>query len=231
MGAEQKVAIITRAEEGVGPALVAAFLNRNYRVLAVLRDMKPCFVNDLHAVAGDISEERIAEQVIAEAMTRFGRIDTLVNNAAVPSSKQFEQYCPDDWDRMTRTTLGAFFPVTRQAVGVMGRKNCGHVLNVAVAVDAPDAACPTRFLVAVHNGFLNAATASLAVELAPRRIRVNAVVASVARPCLPPHRQEISHARPASAVVDSPDVVSAAVYLDAAPFVTGEVLRLNRARR
>lgn len=228
MGAEQKVAIITRAEEGIGPALVAGFLSRNYRVVAVLGVMKPCFMTDLFAVTGNISEERTAERVIAEAMARFGRIDTLVNNVAVPSSKEFAQYSPDDWHRMTRTTLDTFFPVTRQAVEVMGRKSCGHVLNIAASTDATQRAHPAPFLVAAANGFFCAATQSLAVELAPRHVRVNAVVACIGTRRLVPH-EEIDCTRTASAGVDPPDAVSAALYLDTAPFVTGEVLQLNGA--
>jgi NAD(P)-dependent dehydrogenase (short-subunit alcohol dehydrogenase family) len=91
MGTEQKVAVITGASQGIGAALIKAYRDRNYRVVATARSIKPSNDDDVLSVAGDIADPKTAERVIAEAMARFGRIDTLVNNAGIFNAKPFTQ--------------------------------------------------------------------------------------------------------------------------------------------
>src|SRR5215468_2190779 len=97
MGTEQKVAVITGASQGIGAALVKAYRDRNYRVVATARSIKPSNDDDVLAVAGDIADPGTAERVISEAVARFGRVDTLVNNAGVFIAKPFSQYTEADF--------------------------------------------------------------------------------------------------------------------------------------
>src|SRR5262249_18922471 len=78
MVSEQKVAVITGASGGIGAALVKAYRDRNYRVVATARSMEPLIGNDVVVVAGDIADRKTAEHAISEGMARFGRIDTLI---------------------------------------------------------------------------------------------------------------------------------------------------------
>ena len=97
MGTEQKVAVITGASQGIGAALVKAYRDRNYRVVATARSIKPSNDDGVLSVAGDIADAETAERVIGEAMARFGRIDTLVNNAGIFIAKPFTQYSEADF--------------------------------------------------------------------------------------------------------------------------------------
>lgn len=97
MGIEQKVAIITGASQGIGAALVQGFRDRNYRVVATARSIKPSGDDDVLAVAGDIADRATAERVVHQALARFGRVDTLVNNAGIFVAKPFTQYSPKDY--------------------------------------------------------------------------------------------------------------------------------------
>ena len=91
MGIEQKVAIITGASQGIGAALVQGFRDRNYRVVATARSIKPSGDDDILAVPGDIADRATAERVVSQAVARFGRVDKLVNNAGIFVAKPFTQ--------------------------------------------------------------------------------------------------------------------------------------------
>jgi len=89
MGIERKVAVITGASQGFGAGLVKAYRDRNYRVVATARSIKPSGDADVLAVPGDITSRETAQRAISEGMARFGRIDTLVNNAGIFIAKPF----------------------------------------------------------------------------------------------------------------------------------------------
>ena len=175
MGTEQKVAVITGASQGIGAALVKAYRDRNYRVVATARSIKPSNDDDVLSVAGDIADPRTAERVIAEAMARFGRIDTLVNNAGIFIAKPFTQYSEADFAGALGVNLTGFFRITQLAIAEMEKQGSGHVVQVTTSlVDHAIDGVPS-VLASLTKGGLNAATKSLAIEYAKRGIRVNAV--------------------------------------------------------
>src|SRR5208337_824963 len=97
MGTEQKVAVITGASQGIGAALVKAYRDRNYRVVATARSMRPSHDDDVITVSGDIADRKTAERAISEGMERFGRIDTLVNYTPIFTAKPFTQDTEADY--------------------------------------------------------------------------------------------------------------------------------------
>src|SRR5262249_41855312 len=97
MGAEQKVAIITGASQGIGEALVKGYRDRNFRVVASSRSIKPSSDPDILAVAGDIADPKTAERIVSQALDRFGRADTLVNNAGIFVAKPFTDHTDEDY--------------------------------------------------------------------------------------------------------------------------------------
>src|SRR5215475_4959836 len=105
MGTEQKVVIITGASQGIGEALVKGYRDRNYRVVANARSIKPSSDADILTVAGDIAEPKTAERIVSQAMERFGRIDSLVNNAGVFIAKPFTDYTEDDYAKILSINL------------------------------------------------------------------------------------------------------------------------------
>ena len=104
MSEERKVAVITGASQGIGAALVKAYRDRNYRVVATSRSIEQSSDADVVAVAGDVGDPATARRVVAEAMARFGRIDTLVNNAGIFVAKPFTDYTQEDFDGKIATT-------------------------------------------------------------------------------------------------------------------------------
>jgi NAD(P)-dependent dehydrogenase (short-subunit alcohol dehydrogenase family) len=97
MEQERKVAIVTGGSQGIGAALVAEYRRRGWAVVATSRTITPDEDPAVLTVDGDISEAATADRIITGALGRFGRIDTLVNNAGVYISKPFTDYTADDY--------------------------------------------------------------------------------------------------------------------------------------
>ena len=229
MGSEQKVAVITGASQGIGAALVNAYLDRNYRVVATSRSIGPSANPNLVTVPGDIGDPETASRVIEEALARFGRIDTLVNNAGIFVAAPFTTYSDDQYAQVVSTNINGFFFMTRAAVEAMEKQGSGHVVSITTSlVDHPNSAVPS-VLASLSKGGIAAATKSLAIEYAARGIRANAVSPGIIR--TPMHKPEthefLARLHPVERIGDVDDVVGAVLFLETAPFVTGEILHVD----
>ncbi|MEJ1976679.1 MAG: SDR family oxidoreductase [Acetobacteraceae bacterium] len=229
MSTEQKVAIITGASQGIGAGLVEAFRRKGYGVVANSRSIAASQDPDVVAVAGDIAERATAERIVAAALERFGRIDTLVNNAGVFVSKPFIDYTVADFARLQAINVAGFFHISQLAVAQMLQQSSGHVVVITTSLaDQPSAAVPAA-LAALTKGGLNAVTRSLAIEYASRGIRFNAVSPGVIK--TPMHAPE-THAflaalHPMQRMGEPQEVIDAVLYLETATFVTGEILHVD----
>jgi NAD(P)-dependent dehydrogenase (short-subunit alcohol dehydrogenase family) len=189
MSTAQAVAVITGASRGIGAALVQAFRNRNYRIVATSRSIKPCRDEDLVTVQGDVADPNTATLVFKEALDRFGRVDTLVNNAGTFIPKPFISYSNDDYATYIATNVTGFFHMTQRAMELMSQTGRGHVVTVSSSlVDQPMSSVP-GVLTSLTKGALNAATRALSIEHAKNGVRVNAVSAGIIK--TPMHAPEI----------------------------------------
>lgn len=229
MNSQQKVAVITGASQGIGAGLVKAFRDRNYRVIANSRSIKPSSDPDVIAVPGDIGDRKVAERIVAEAMSRFGRIDTLVNNAGIFIAKPFTAYTKEDYTSVLAVNLDGFMHISQLAIAEMEKQGSGHVVNVTASlVDNAIEGVPS-VLAALTKGGLNAATKSLAIEYAKRGIRVNAVAPGIMKTPMhsPDTYQALGSLHPVGYMGEVSDIADAVIYLDSATFVTGEVLHVD----
>jgi NAD(P)-dependent dehydrogenase (short-subunit alcohol dehydrogenase family) len=225
----QKVAVITGASQGIGAALVVAYRKLCYAVVANSRSITPSGDPDILAVAGDIADPAVGARVIEQALATFGRVDALINNAGVFVAKPFTDYTDADYDVVTGVNLRGFFEVSKRAIAVMLDGEGGHVVNISTSlVDHANSAVPSA-LAALTKGGLNAVTKSLAIEYAARGIRVNAVSLGVIRTPMHPAETHdtLAGLHPVGRMGDISDIVDAIVYLENAPFVTGEILHVD----
>ncbi len=214
MGIEQKVAVITGASQGIGAALVKAYRDRNYRVVATARSVKPLSDADVLVVPGDIADRKTAERTISEGMVRFGHIDTLVNNAGIFIAKPFTQYTEADYAAILGVNLTGFFNITQLAIAEMEKQGSGHVVQITTSlVDNAIAGVPS-VLASLTKGGLNAATKSLAIEYAKRGIRVNAVALGIIKTPMHPVETYVQLAalHPLGRMGEISDVVDAILY-------------------
>lgn len=229
MSNQQKVAIVTGASQGMGAALVKALRERNYSIIATSRSIKKSDDPGILAVAGDIGSSETAKRVVAEGLARFGRIDSLVNNAGIFIAKPFTQYTEADFAAKIATNVAGFFHITQAAVEAMERQGSGHVVSITTSLtDHANSQVPS-VLASLTKGGLNAATKSLAIEYAARGIRFNTVSPGIIK--TPMHAPEthawLSALHPVGHMGEVQDIVDAVLYLESASFVTGEILHVD----
>lgn len=177
----KKVAIVTGASQGLGEGIVNGFRARGYGVVATSRSFRPSTDPDLVTVASDIGDPETGKRLVAAALERFGRIDTLVNNAGIFIGKAFVDYTEDDYRLKLKTNLDGFFFATQAVVPVMLQQSQGHIVQITASTAEFAHSASPAFIAMLTKGGMNAATKSLAIEYATRGIRVNAVAPGVIR--------------------------------------------------
>jgi NAD(P)-dependent dehydrogenase (short-subunit alcohol dehydrogenase family) len=231
--ASKKTVIVTGASQGIGAAVVHAFLDRGYNVVATSRSVtRAGFApsSTLALVDGDIGQAATAEKVAKAAITLFGSIDHVVNNAGIFAAKPFTDYTIEEFHDFVSINLDGFIFVTQAAVKQMLSQGTGGSVTTITAslADNPIAGIPASIPM-ITKGGLGAITISLASEYARSNIRFNAVApGSVDTPLLKGAPKESLETRsPMGSVSDSKDIADAVVYLTEARHVTGEVLHVD----
>lgn len=224
-----KVAVVTGASQGIGAGLVEAFTSRGYRVVATSRTIKPSDNPSVVAVAGDVSDPETAKRVVQAAVSSFGRIDTLVNNAGIFVAKPFTEYTAEDFSNVLSVNLAGFFHMTQQASAQMLKQGSGHIVNITTTlVTQPLKEVPAA-LASLTKGGLDAVTRGLAIEYSDKGIRVNAVAPGIVN--TPMHSADdhefLAGLHPIHRLAEVQEIVDAVLYLDSAGFVTGEVLHVD----
>ena len=225
-----KVAVITGASQGIGAGLVAGYRERGWAVVATADTIKPSQDPDVLTVAGDIADPATAAAIAGAALDRFGRIDTLVNNAGVYISKPFTDYTAADYATVVGVNLAGFFWVTQRVIAEMASRYGGHVVNVSATLAEVAVSGTPAVLTALTKGGLAAATRSLAVEYASLGIRVNAISPGVIQtPAHPPESYEDLGGQlpPLGRVGQVSDVVDGVLFLESSPYITGETLHID----
>ena len=127
---DRKVAIITGASQGIGAGLTEAYRELGYAVIATARSIGPSEDSGIVTVGGDIGDPETAQRVMEEAVERFGRVDTLINNAGIYIGKPFTDYTLEDFNALSAVNLAGFFHMTTRAISQMLDQGSGHVVNV-----------------------------------------------------------------------------------------------------
>jgi len=233
MANTQKTAIVTGASQGIGAALVEAFLKRDYSVVANSRNITkanpfPASPN-LALVDGDIGDPKTAAKIVDTAVSRFGRVDVLINNAGIFIPKPFTEYTTEDLNALVSTTLAGFLYVSQLSVKQMLRQKSGSIINVSTTlVDQPIAGVSAAVQIMIKGG-LNAVTRALAMEYAKDGIRVNTVAAGVIN--TPMHKPEtlefLKGLHPVGRIGEIKEIVDAVLFLTDATFTTGEILHVD----
>lgn len=225
-----KVAVVTGASQGIGAGIVESFRGAGYAVVGASRSISPSDAADFVTVTGDVAEPETARRIVEEAVNRFGRIDSLINDAGVFISKPFTDYTLEDYETITAVNMTGFFHVTQAVVRQMLSQGAGgHVVNVSTSlVDHAESENPSA-LVALTKGGLVAATRSLAIEYASRGLRFNAVSLGVIQnPVYDPASYDgLAKRHPLGRIGQISDVVGGILYLENASFVTGITLHID----
>jgi NAD(P)-dependent dehydrogenase (short-subunit alcohol dehydrogenase family) len=225
----KKVAVITGASQGIGAGLVTAYRKIGFAVVATSRSVTPGDDADVLVVQADIADPSAADRVITAGIQHFGRMDTLVNNAGLFVAKPFTDYTEDDFQSVVGVNLAGLFRTTKAAIPHMLSLGGGHIVNITTSlVDHANSNVPS-VLASLTKGGVQSATKSLAIEYANRGIRVNAVSPGIIKTPMHPeaHHETLAGLHPVGRMGEVGDIVDAVIYLENAPFITGEILHVD----
>lgn len=230
---KRQVAIVTGASSGMGLGITRALLEHGYRVVANSRtiskskDLKPSV--GLVLVDGDIGEKETAIRVAAATVKRFGRIDLLVNNAGIYIPKPFTEYTPEDFETMIGTNVAGYFFVTQQVVAQMRKQKSGHIVSIStVLVDQPLAGAHISLQV-ITKSTIPAFSRALAMEYVADGIRANTISPGVVDTPMHAHddHEALKKLHPIPRLVQISEIVETLLYLQSAPMVNGENIRID----
>ena len=230
---KKQVAIVTGASSGIGLGITQALLQHGYHVIAnsrnisKSRDLKDSA--DLILVDGDISKIESAKKVVDTAIKHFKRIDLLVNNAGIYIRKPFIDYTPADFDLMIGTNVAGYFFITQRVVTQMRKQKSGHIVGIStVLVDQPLAGA-TITLPVLTKSTIPAFNRALAMEFLADGIRVNTISPGVVD--TPMHANDdpeiLKKLHPIPRLVQISEIIDALLYLQSAPMVNGENIRID----
>lgn len=231
--ATKQTVIVTGASQGIGAAVVQAFLERGYNVVATSRAVtKAGFASspNLALVDGDIGQLATAEEIAQTAISKFGSIDHVVNNAGIFAAKPFTDYTLEDFRRFVSTNLEGYIFITQLAVKqILSQGTGGSVTAITTSLaEHPIAGIPVSIPM-VTKGGLNAITLSLAAEYAKQKIRFNAVAPGIVD--TPMHKDDpkdfLNSLSAMGTITPAKDIADAVVYLTEATHITGEVLHVD----
>ena len=234
MTSKRKTVIVTGASQGIGAAIANLFVGRGYNVVANSRHISQ--KNELQRsenfalVDGDISLPATADKLVATAVSRFGSIDALVNNAGIFMTKPFTDYTVEDFRALSSTNLDGFIHITQRVIGrMLEQKTGGSVVSITASIAEHPLASLSASVPMITKGGINAISRSLAMEYARQGIRVNAVAPGVVdTPLLHGVPKDfLESLSPLGRIGDSRDIAEAVLYLTEASKVTGEILHVD----
>lgn len=231
--AQKQTVIVTGASQGIGAAVVDAFLTRGYNVVATSRNVSKAGLppsSHLALVDGDIGHQSTAEKVAKTAVDTFGSINHVVNNAGIFAAKPFTEYTAEDFRRFVSTNLEGFIFITQFAVKQMlAQGTGGSVTSITTSLAENPIAGVSVSIPMITKGGLNAVTVNLASEYAKQNIRFNAVAPGIVD--TPLHKEDpkdfLASLSPMGTISDAKDIADAVIYLAEARHVTGEILHVD----
>lgn len=226
--------IVTGGSQGIGSAVVRAFLERGYNVIATSRHISQS--QELPAspklvlVEGDIGQIETAVKVVEKGLSQFGSINALVNNAGIFFTKSFIDYTPEDFKHLVSTNLEGFVYITQFVVKQMlAQKSGGSVISITASMAENPIAGESASLPMMTKGGIATVTRNLAIEYAKEGIRFNAVAPGVVDTPLHKNNQTafLKTLSPMGSISSVHEVVQAIIYLTEAPHVTGDVMHVD----
>src|SRR5467141_3791805 len=238
---KDKVALVTGASQGIGRDTALALAEAGAKVAVASRSEEKlaAVVADITAAAGialavkmDVADAEQVKAGFKQVIEKFGRLDILVNNAAITRDGLSMRMKADDWDAVIRTNLTGAHLCIQQALATMMRARAGRIINIASIVAQMGNAGQANY-VAAKAGLIGL-TKAIAIEIASRNVTVNAVAPGFIKTpmtdVLPDKvKEELNTRVPLGRMGSARDVAAAIVFLasDEAGYITGHVLDVN----
>jgi len=228
-----ETAIVTGASSGMGLGITRALLEHGYRVVGNSRTIsksKELKTSDNFVlVDGDIGKQDTSITVAEAAICHFGRIDLLVNSAGIYLSKPFTECTSADFEKMISTNVAGYFFITQQVVAQMRKQKSGHIVSISTVLTDQPLAGAHIALPVLTKSTIPAFSRALAMEYVADGIRFNTISPGVVD--TPMHtnddHESLKKLHPIPRLVQIPEIVDAVLYLQSAPMVNGENIRID----
>ena len=238
---KDKVALVTGASQGIGRDTSLALAEAGAKVAVAARNEEKlsALVADIAAAGGtgfavkmDVADAEQVKAGFKQVLEKFGRLDILVNNAAIARDGLAVRMKPDDWEAVLRTNLTGAHLCIQQALPTMMKARAGRIINISSIVAQSGNAGQANY-VAAKAGIIGL-TKAIAIEIASRNITVNAVapgfIETPMTDALPDKvKEELKTRIPLGRMGSARNVATAIVFLasDEAAYITGQVLNVN----
>jgi NAD(P)-dependent dehydrogenase (short-subunit alcohol dehydrogenase family) len=232
MSDDRKVVVVTGASHGLGEAFVKTYRERGWRAVGNARTIAASDDPDYITVPGDVGDPAIARKVVAMTVERFGRVDTLINNAGIWRPGRIEDISEKLFREVMRTNLDSVFFATQAAVPAMKKQGGGHIVQISTSLVEHALQTVPAVVASLSKGACVAATRGLAMELASSNIRVNAISLGIVETPLHDgsNLDDLRSFSPLNRNGKIEDVVRAMNYLEDADYVTGEIHYVDGGR-
>jgi 3-oxoacyl-[acyl-carrier protein] reductase len=237
-----RVALVTGAARGIGKAIALTLAREGALVVIIDVDQEGLHQvaqeiekmgRQAKAVKADVSQRQEVQRLVSEAIFTFGKIDILVNNAGIIRRGTFVEHNVQDWEKVLSVNLGGTFNCSKEVVPQMIKQRGGKIINItSIAGKVGDLTAAPSY--GTSKGAINTLTFSLARELAPYGITVNAIAphaieTEMSAEWSEEKRRQIVESIPLKRLGKPEEVAEAVAFLasDGANFITGEILDVN----
>jgi len=234
-----KTVLITGSSRGIGAEIAKKFIKNNYYVvlncinrIELLHNTineYSCINKNLMAIQADVSDYSQTESMFNQINDKFGGIDILINNAGISSWQPFNLTEPKDWGHVINTNLMSVLNTTHLAIPHMIQKKSGCIINISSIWGNVGASCEVVYSTA--KGGVNSFTKSLAKELGPSNINVNAIACGVINTEMngflsPEDKESLTNEIPLLRFGQKSEIAELAFYLSSKPakYITGQVI-------
>ena len=238
---KEKVALVTGASQGIGRATALALAENGAKVAIAARNAEKLASlaaeivqagGDALAVTMDVADPAQVRAGFQQVLGKFGRLDILVNNAAITRDTLALRMKLEDWDAVLRTNLTGAHLCIQQALGAMLKQRSGRIINITSVVAETGNAGQANY-VASKAGLIGL-TRAIAIEVASRSITVNAIAPGfietpMTDPLSPELKEKMKAMIPLGRFGADKEIAAAIVFLasDEAAYITGQVLEVN----
>ena len=242
MSLSGKVVLVTGASRGIGRAIAIEFAKEG-AIIAInyskdeigikeTREMISNIGNYVRIYKADVSDYKEVKGMVSQIISELGGIDILVNNAGISKVGLFSDMGEEAWDNIIDTNLKGVYNCTHNVIAYMQGKKRGNIINISSIWGSHGASCEVIYSAA--KGGVDAFTRSLALELAPSNIRVNAIAPGVIDTSMNSNltkeeNEVLKDEIPLQRFGLAEDVGKLAVFLadDKTNYITGQVLTID----
>lgn len=235
-----KIVIVTGGSRGIGKDVVEKLAKKNYNVILNYNKSEAEAIkiqenlkkegNFIDIFKADVSKRNDVKRLIEFTLSKYNKIDILINNAGISQNKLFTDITDEDWNNMINTNLNSVFYATQETVHSMIHNKTGCIINISSIWGITGASCESHY--AVSKAGIDALTKSLAKELGPSNIRVNSIAPGIIDTRMNEYLTEeeimnITNEIPLEKIGKVTDITKCIEWLIEDEYVTGQVISVN----